>query len=106
MMSDEEKRDDVYVRHQPEYRSEKFTAFLNKLDSRSSKKQTSHARYKRSIGTPVKKTPPFGIMKWMTKPTESSAVQESSSSESENDVSGDNSDIWLIRLILCNNFSH
>ena len=44
MMSDEEKRGDMYVCHQPEYRSEKFTSFLNKLDERCSKKHTSHSR--------------------------------------------------------------
>ena len=32
MMSDEEKRGSVYVRHQPEYRSETFNLFMKKLD--------------------------------------------------------------------------
>ena len=92
MMSDEEKCDDTYVRHQPEYRSEKFTSFLNKLDERCSKKQTSHARYKRSIGSPSKTVPPTGIEKWMTKSTEE-AEQNIVPSDSENsDVDTDEND--------------
>lgn len=101
MMSDEEKTDDTYVRHQPEYRSEKFTAFLDKLDERSFKKQTNHARYKRTIGTPVKKTPPQGIEKWMIKSTEVAEQELNTYTEAEqNDASSvdtddsDSSDVY------------
>ena len=92
MMSDEEKRGDTYVRHQPEYRSDKFTEFLDKLDERCSKKQTSHSRYKRCIGTPTKKSAPSGIQKWMVKPATTSTEPENlepSSSESDSDSLSD-----------------
>ena len=88
-MSDEEKRDDVYIRHQPDYRSEKFTAFLNKLDERSSRKQSSHARYERSIGTPIKKTLPAGIPRWLTNSTSEPSVQEDSPPDSPPDTEHD-----------------
>jgi hypothetical protein len=74
MMSDEEKRGEEYVRHQPEYRSERFNSFLDKLDLRGSKKQSSHSRFKRSIGTPIKKAVPVGIQKWMVKASAEVAV--------------------------------
>ena len=41
MMSDEERRGDVYIRHQPEYRSEVLTSFINKVDERSSKNKVA-----------------------------------------------------------------
>lgn len=66
MMSDEEKRGDTYVRHQPEYRSQLFTDFIDKLDERCAKKQSNHARYKRIVGTPCKVPIPAGIKSWMT----------------------------------------
>ena len=87
MMSDEEKRGDTYVRHQPDYRSLKFTAFLDKLDERSSRKQSKHARYKRSIGTPVKVAPPAGTEKWVMKSVEEDELpiaEPQSSSELDN----------------------
>ena len=93
-MSEEEKRDDVYIRHQPEYRSNEFTAFLNKLDERSSKKQSNHSRYKRTIGTPVKKTPPAGIQKWLTKSSEPSV--SSSDNDQEENTSSDDIDEDLV----------
>ena len=80
MMSEEEKRGETYVRHQPEYRSDKFTSFINKLDERYYKKKSVHARYKRSVGTPTKKSLPTGIHKWLVKPVQS-AEQPGQSAE-------------------------
>lgn len=67
MMSDEEKRGSVYIRHQPEYRSETFNLFMNKLDERSCKQGSVHARFQREIGSPVKLPVPVGIKTWMLK---------------------------------------
>ena len=99
MMSDEERRDDVYVRHQPEYRSEKFTSFLNKLDDRCSKKQTSHSRYKRTMGTPQKKSPPTSAPKWMLKmqvadeDKDDDKDEDSASHESDSELSSASSEL-------------
>ena len=49
MMSDEEKRGEVYVRHQPTYRSDTLNAFIRKLDERSAASSTSHAKFQRVI---------------------------------------------------------
>ena len=65
MMSEEEKREDFYVRHQPEYRSQKLNSFITKLDERSERNIAVHARFKRKIGTPLKVPPPKGIPSWM-----------------------------------------
>lgn len=95
MMSDEEKRGDIYVRHQPTYRSEKLGAFLDKLDERSSKKESTHAKYKRAVGTPLKKNAPSGIDKWMMKSQDQLSIQAEdasnniSSSESEHETDND-----------------
>lgn len=77
MMSDEEKRDETYVRHQPEYRSEKFNSFLNKLDTRSTKKQTG--QFQRSLGTPIT----VRIPKWMVKASAEYEVVSTAGSISE-----------------------
>ena len=37
MMSDEEKRGTKYIRHQPCYQSDRFNAFMQKLDERYEK---------------------------------------------------------------------
>ena len=55
MMSDEEKRDNVYVRHQPSYRSDALNAFIKKLDRRSDSATGNHAKFERKIGTPTNK---------------------------------------------------
>lgn len=67
MMSDEEKRGDVYVRHRPDYRSDRFNTFIDKLDERSERKSKSHARFKRQVGTPLKTPRPRHIKSWMAK---------------------------------------
>ena len=68
MMSDEEKREDVYVRHRPDYRSDRFNSFIDKLDQRCEKKATSHhARFKRRVGTPLKTPQPQHVKSWMVK---------------------------------------
>ena len=38
-MSDEEKVDDTFVRHRPNYRSAKLNKFIDKLDARYEKKR-------------------------------------------------------------------
>ena len=54
-------RGDVYVRHRPNYRSNRF---IDKLDERSERKSKSHARFKRQVGTPPR---PRHIKSWMAK---------------------------------------
>ena len=93
LMPDEEKRDETYVRHQPEYQSEKFNLFLNKLDMRSTKKQTNHSRFKRSIGTPMKKPAPVGVPKWMVKASAEFEVASTADSSSENSESDSDSEL-------------
>ena len=66
-MSDEEKRGDVYVRHRPEYRSDRFNSFIDKLDERCDKKSSHHARFKRCVGTPSKTPQPVHVKSWMVK---------------------------------------
>ena len=65
-MSDEEKRGDVYVRYRPEYRSERFNSFFDKLDEKCEKKSSHLARW-RCVCTPSK-TPqpqPLHVISWM-----------------------------------------
>ena len=52
MMSDEEKQGDVFIHHQPSYRS---TKFLNKLDQRAAAKSSYQPRASRELGSPAKK---------------------------------------------------
>jgi len=65
MMSEEEQVGDVYVRHPPHYRSEKFNKFIGKLDERASKKSKSHARFSRKEGSPRKVPIPKHAKQWM-----------------------------------------
>ena len=51
MMSNEERMSDIYLRHPPSYRSEKFHKFLMKLDERAAAKSNSHSRFKRQEGS-------------------------------------------------------
>ena len=70
MMSDEEKRGDVYVRHQPMYRSDALNGFIKKLDERSAA-SSSHAKFQRVVGTPAKKIVPASAKKWIIRPMSS-----------------------------------
>ena len=79
MMSDEERVGDIYLRHPPSYRSEKFHKFLMKLDERAATKSNSHARFKRQEGSIVEKTAPMNCKPWMIK---KGAVTEESSRSS------------------------
>lgn len=81
MMSDEEKRDEIYVRHQPTYRSDTLNAFIKKLDKRSAEASTSHAKFPRVVGTPTKKAIPPSTKKWI--------VKQMSASPKATDVDGD-----------------
>ena len=67
MMSDEEKQDDVFVRHPPDYRSDAMSTFIAKLDARCVKKLTTHPRGKRKQGSPRKLCVPRRAKKWMVK---------------------------------------
>ena len=99
MMSDEEKRGDVYVRHRPDYRSDRFNTFIDKLDKRCEEKATSHhARFKRRVGTPLKTPQPQQVKSWMVKElaTDNSEQQteqgatEGESTQSDNEQTGHN----------------
>ena len=65
MMSDEEKQGDVFVRHQPSYRSTTFTKFLNKLDKRAAAKSSHQPQTNRELGSPVEKPIPPMCKQWM-----------------------------------------
>ena len=67
MMSDEERHGDIYVRHAPAYRSEKFNNFLKKLDERAASKGKGHARFERQDGCTIEKTIPVNCKPWMVK---------------------------------------
>lgn len=67
MMSDKEKCDSGYIRHQPDYRSNQLNTFLQKLDERSDRKNSFHARFSRNIGSPVSKPVPINAKPWMLK---------------------------------------
>ena len=67
MMSDEEPKDDSYVRHPPRYRSEKLNSFLTKLDQRSMKKN-SQPRKRRVLGSPRDNPVPKNAKDWMLTP--------------------------------------
>ena len=79
MMSDEEKRNEVYVRHQPTYRSDTLNAFIKKLDERSAEASTS--QFQRVVGTPAKKAFLPSAKKWI--------VRQMSTSPKATDVDGD-----------------
>ena len=71
MMSEEDKQEDVYIRHAPSYRSDSLNRFLEKLDQRleSEINMRKHPRLKRKLGSPRKKAVPPGCKKWMVKRT-------------------------------------
>lgn len=95
MMSDEERVGDIYVRHPPSYRSEKFHKFLMKLDERVATKSNSHARFKRQEGSVVEKIAPVNCKLWMLKKeniTERTTT-ESESSTAPRPVAGDGIDV-------------
>lgn len=91
MMSDEEKQGDVFIRHQPSYRSTNFTKFLNKLDQRAAAKSSHQPRASRELGSPAKKPIPPMCKQWMIKPElrkgQNEIDQEPDSSASELDSS-------------------
>ena len=67
MMSDEEKVDDIYIRHRPSYRSEKFCNLLIKLDERLAAKGNNHARFKWQERSVAEKVAPLNCKPWMVK---------------------------------------
>lgn len=79
-MSDEEKRDNVYVRHPPSYRSDTLNKYIEKLDERSASSTGNHAKFERRIGTPIKKSVPTGTKKWILK-TEASSSEPATEQE-------------------------
>jgi len=100
MMSDEEKINDVYVRHPPSYRSEKFHNYLIKLDKRvAAKGRNVHARFQRQEGAVLEKDPPPNCKRWMVKsqviqmhPVEEESVQHGNDQlpmDDDGDVSSD-----------------
>lgn len=68
MMSDEEKQGDIFIRHQPSYRSDKLSIFLSKLDNRFEKKSSHQPRVKRQMGSPAQKDIPMFAKNWMIAP--------------------------------------
>lgn len=70
MMSDEELEGNVYVRHQPSYRSDGLNAFIKKLDLRLETDDSNrvgrgaHPRLERRLGSPREKPAPVLAKKW------------------------------------------
>lgn len=69
-MSDEEEQEDTYIRHPPLYRSSLLSQFIEKLECRYEKREssTNHPRKRRVLGTPVDVPIPAEAKKWMIKP--------------------------------------
>ncbi len=99
-MSEEEKRENVYVRHQPDYRSKKLNCFIDKLEERSQRSFSPHARFERKIGTPLKVPPAKEISSWMVTSSEDisgyvstevteQTIQTMNGSSSEDDANSD-----------------
>ena len=95
MMSDEEK-DDVFVRHPPDYRSDAMNTFIAKLDARCVKKLTTHPRGKRKQGSPRKLCVPQTAKKWMIKKQTSPVSNDTSATsvvqspeQTANDIDAD-----------------
>ena len=91
MMSDKEKQGSKYIRHQSDYHSERFNSFMNKLDEQNDQQNPSHARFKREIGSPVKKPVPSNAKPWMLKEAGNAEAQEATCNE--NQLSGDAGEI-------------
>lgn len=70
MMSDEEERGDTYVRHPPLYRLNILSRFIDKLDSRCEKPNstTNHPHKVRILGSSLNVPIPPDAKKWMLKP--------------------------------------
>ena len=70
MMSDEEEQGDTYIRHPPRYRSTVLAQFIDKLDGRYEKlnSSTHHPRKKRVLGCSLDVPIPPEAKKWMVKP--------------------------------------
>ena len=71
MMSDEESDGNVYIRHQPSYRSNGLNAFIKKLDlrleadgSNRGGRGSAHPRLERRLGSPREKNIPVLAKKW------------------------------------------
>ena len=79
-MSDEEKREEVYVRHPPFYRSDALTKFISKLNKRCDKKMSTHPRVKRNVGSPAKTPTPANAKKWTVKKMNDTVSDESTRS--------------------------
>ena len=74
MMSEEEKDGDVYIRHQPSYRSNTLNKFIKKLDQRleADINRKKHPRLLRTLGSPHKQQiPHLKCKKWTIKKTTS-----------------------------------
>ena len=72
MMSDEERVADKWIRHPPSYRSDKFTRFIAKLDSRTV--NDKHARFPRDLGSPRNMDVPPQAKDWMINQSSSEAA--------------------------------
>ena len=80
MMSDEDRRGDVYVRLAPSYCSAALTKFILKLDNRCDK-MSFHPRVRRQVGSPAKIQTPSNAKKWTIKKV-SEQVEDSSATTS------------------------
>lgn len=93
MMSDEEKRGEIYVRHPPAYRSTALSKFISKLDNRCDKKMSAHPRVKRNLGTPLRVQTPACAKKWMVKKSRDNSTASGDSNPQTRDNSAATRDI-------------
>jgi hypothetical protein len=94
MMSDEELEGNVYVRHQPSYRSDGLHAFIKKLDSRLETDNSNrwgrgaHPRLERRLGSPREIRAPELAKKWTIRkdhrPQHNGAELQDSNSQAHN----------------------
>ena len=70
MMSDEERDEEIYVRHPPSYRSKSLNCFISKLDCRLDSdiaNKSKHPRLDRRLGSPHDESVPVGCKRWVVK---------------------------------------
>ena len=82
-MSDEERKDNYYIRHPPSYRAKVLDQFIKKLEARLDQEKGTHPRMERRPGSPINKELSSRFKKWTIKKELWKSVEEEESSASE-----------------------
>ena len=77
MMSEEEENGDGFIRHRQSWRSLAFNRFIEKIDTRLSRRGSKTTARKREYGTECDRPAPINIPGWM--------IESSPSSENSGD---------------------